>query len=136
MEKIRQVFRPNFDLTFVCLHTSSSLSSFIRLCPSLRFARAKKSLIASSLTHHKRANFIYTTTSHYNFSIWDIFFSLQFFNSMGLLWVTIFYSPINHFGHINIRNWSFHEKKQQSTLTQQKSLIDFTYFIAPKCHIT
>ena len=62
-------------------------------------------------------------------------FSLQFSNSMGLLWATISYSSINYFGHINIRNWSPH-REQQSTLTRQKSLVGLTYFNASKCHIT
>ena len=89
-------------------HPSSNLSSFDGLRPSLRFAplrtHARESLLASSLTHHKMDNSIYTTSSHYNFSIWDISFPLQFFNSMSLLWAIIFHSSINHFGHINIRN--------------------------------
>ena len=63
-------------------------------------------------------------------------FLLQFFNSMSLLWATIFHSPINHFRHINIWNWSSHGGKQQSTLTQQKSLVNPIYFNAQKFHIT
>ena len=55
---------------------------------------------------------------------------------MDTFGVTISHSPINHFGHINIRNLSPYGGKQQSTLTRQKSLVDPTYFNVLKCHIT
>ena len=110
-------------------------SSELKIC-TLVCAHARESLLANSFTHYKIGNSIYTSSNHYNFSIWDILFPLQFFNSMGLLWVTISHSPINHFGHINIRNWSPHEREQQSTLTRQKSLASPIYFNAPKYHIS
>ena len=116
----------------VKLHRASSEPG---ICTPWR-VRAKESLLTSSLTHHKMCNYIYTLTSQYNYPIWDIPFPLQFFNSMGLLWATISHSPINHFGHINIRNWSPHGGEQRLTLTRQKSLVGPTYFNAPKCHIT
>ena len=111
----------------VCSHPSSALSSSIwaRNLHSL-VCGVKESLLVSSLTHHKMNNSIYSTTSLYNFPIWDILFPFYFSNSMSILWVTISHSSINHFEHINIRNWSSHRGKQLSSLTQQKSLVGLT----------
>ena len=142
MEKFDLGLNPIFGPTFV--YAGRVLAPEFRLIefhPSLGFApparaRTKKSLLVSSLIHYKMGNHIYTFTSLYKFSIWDIPFPLQFSNSMGLLWATIFHSPINHFGYINIQNWSPHEEEQWSTLIRQKSLVNPIYFNAPKSHIT
>ena len=74
---------PNLGTTFV--YAGRALApkfKLIGLRSSLGFAplhaHAKENLLASSLTHHKMGNSIYTTTSHYNFSIWDILFHYNF----------------------------------------------------------
>ena len=129
-----------FDIRVRKLHARTQVQVYRApsgpgICTPLR-ARARESLIASSLSHYKMGKHIYTPTSLYNFPIWDIPYSLQFFNSMSLLWAISFHSPINYFGHINIQNWFSHGREQQSTLTWQKSLINLIYFNVPKCQIT